>query len=75
VTRQSPVPVLADQSVHSPASALALASQHAASGLSVKVAGCGGLAHARQVDAIARAARLQTMVNCLIEPALSVLPG
>jgi len=75
VTRLSPVPVLADQSVRGPASALALASQHAASGLSVKVAGCGGLVNARQVDAIARAARLQTMVNCLIEPALSIAAG
>ncbi|MBN1147618.1 MAG: hypothetical protein JXA78_10210 [Anaerolineales bacterium] len=75
VTRNSPVPILADQSVAGPDSALQLAAQRAANGLSVKLAACGGIGCARQMDAIARAARLVTMVGCLIEPALLIAAG
>ena len=75
VTRHSPVPILADQSLTDPASAMEIASQHAAHGLSVKLATCGGLHCARQVDSIARAARLATMVGCINEPALLIAAG
>jgi L-alanine-DL-glutamate epimerase-like enolase superfamily enzyme len=75
VTKHSPVPVLAAQSVTGPAAALELASRRAADGLSVKVAACGGLRCARQVDTIARAARLSTMVGSLAEPALLTAAG
>ncbi len=75
VTAASPVLVLADQSVSSPTSALAAATQHAAHAFSVKVGACGGLGCARQVDSIARAAGLATMVSCLVEPALLTAAG
>jgi L-alanine-DL-glutamate epimerase-like enolase superfamily enzyme len=75
VTAQSPVPVLADQSVPGPAAALQMAAQRAASGLCVKVSRCGGLRCASQVDAIARAAQLSTMVSCVVEPALLISAG
>ena len=75
VTRRSPVPVLADESLRGPRSALALASQRAATGLSIKLATCGGLHCARQVDTIARAAQMATMVGCIHEPALLIAAG
>lgn len=75
VSELSPIPVLADQSVKGPASALDLATNHCAAGLSIKLATCGGLHCARQIDAIARAAHLSTMVSCFIEPALLVSAG
>jgi L-alanine-DL-glutamate epimerase-like enolase superfamily enzyme len=75
VTRQSPVPILAAQSVTGPASALEVASRKSADGISVKVAACGGLRCARQVDAIARAGKLATMIGCLPEPALLIAAG
>jgi L-alanine-DL-glutamate epimerase-like enolase superfamily enzyme len=75
VTQLSPVPVLADQSVTGPASALDLASRKICSGLSVKAATCGGIHCARQVDTIARAAGLSTMIGCLVEPALLIAAG
>ncbi len=75
VTESSPVPILADQSVTGPASALELAASHAANGLSIKLATCGGLRCARQIDAIARAARIATMIGCFIEPALLIAAG
>jgi L-alanine-DL-glutamate epimerase-like enolase superfamily enzyme len=75
VTQASPVPVLADESLQGPASALEIASQRAADGLSIKLVTCGGLRCARQVDAIARAAQLATMVGCVNEPALLIAAG
>lgn len=75
VTRHSPIPILADQSVYNPSSALDLAARRAVDGLSVKVSTCGGLRCARQVDTIARAAHLSTMVSCIIEPALLIAAG
>jgi len=75
VTKHSPVPILAAQSVRGPESALEVASRHAADGINVKVAGCGGLRCARQVDTIGRAAGLATIVGCLTEPALLVAAG
>ncbi len=75
VTSLSPVPILADQSVKGPASALELVAQRAVNGISIKLVACGGLHCARQVDAVARAARIATMVGCFIEPALLISAG
>lgn len=75
VTRNSAVPILADESVSDPPSALAIASRRAAHGLSIKLASCGGLHCAHHVDAIARAAGLATMVGCINEPALLIAAG
>jgi L-alanine-DL-glutamate epimerase-like enolase superfamily enzyme len=71
----SPIPILADQSVRGPSSALELAANHTVDGLSIKLATCGGLRCARQIDAIARAAHLDTMVSCFIEPAMLISAG
>jgi L-alanine-DL-glutamate epimerase-like enolase superfamily enzyme len=75
VTARSAVPILADESIVGPQSALQIAARRAADGLSVKLATCGGLRCARQIDAIARSARLATMVGCINEPALLVAAG
>ncbi len=75
VTKHSPVPILADESVMGPTSALEIATQRSADGLSVKLATCGGLRCARQVDTIARVAKMATMVGCVNEPALLTAAG
>lgn len=75
VTDMSPVTVVADQSLRGLDSALELAAGHIADGLSIKLATCGGLRCARQIDAIARAAHLATMAGCVIEPALLTAAG
>ena len=75
VNEHSPVPVLADQSVRGPASALQLAANRMVDGLSIKLATCGGLRCAGQIDAIARAAQMATMVGCFVEPALLISAG
>jgi L-alanine-DL-glutamate epimerase-like enolase superfamily enzyme len=75
VKEQSPVPILADQSARGPSSVLDLAAGEVSDGISVKMATCGGLRCAGQVDAIARAAKMATMVSCVIEPALLIAAG
>jgi L-alanine-DL-glutamate epimerase-like enolase superfamily enzyme len=75
VKRHSRVPVLADESVSGPASALSVAAERAADGMSVKLVTCGGLRCARQIDTIARAAHMSTMVSCVHEPALLTAAG
>ena len=75
VTENSPVPILADESLRGPASVLEIVNQRAAHGVSTKLASCGGLDCARQVDTIARAGHLSTMVGCLNEPALHIAAG
>jgi L-alanine-DL-glutamate epimerase-like enolase superfamily enzyme len=75
VTQHSPVPILADESVTEPPSALKIASSRAAHGMSVKLTTCGGLHCARQVDTIARSAHMETMVGCVHEPALLIAAG
>ncbi len=75
VTLHSQVPILADQAVSTPRSALRMAAGHCAHGFTVKVATAGGLRQAAQLDAIARAAHLLTMVSCVIEPRLMIAAG
>ncbi len=75
VTRQSPIPILADESVSQPPSALEVAKLRAADGMSVKLTACGGLRCARQIDTIARVAQMNTMVSCVNQPALLTAAG
>ncbi len=75
VTQHSPVPILADESVTEPPSALRLARSRAAHGMRVTLTTCGGLHCARQVDTIARSAHMETMVGCVHEPALLIAAG
>jgi L-alanine-DL-glutamate epimerase-like enolase superfamily enzyme len=75
VTKFSPIPILADQCVRQPDSALELAAHHFVDGLSVKLAVCGGIRNAQQIVTIARVAKLTTMISCIIEPALLVAAG
>lgn len=72
ITEQSPIPILADQSVVGPSSALQLATRHCADGISIKLAACGGIKRAQRMNAIARAAHLTTMVGCIHSPALLI---
>jgi L-alanine-DL-glutamate epimerase-like enolase superfamily enzyme len=75
VTKRSPVPILADESVSQPPSALEVAKRRAADGMSVKLSVCGGLRCARQIDTIARIAQMATMISCVNQPALLTAAG
>jgi L-alanine-DL-glutamate epimerase-like enolase superfamily enzyme len=66
VTRQSPVPVIADEAVLTPADALRVAATGAAHGINIKLAK-SGIAGALDIIGIARAARLRLMLGCMLE--------
>ena len=75
VTRHARIPVVADESIAGPELALQIAADRAADGLSVKLVMCGGLHCARQIDTIARAAKMSTMASCVHQPALLTAAG
>jgi len=64
---QSPVPVMADEACWSPADALELVGRRAVDALSVYVGKAGGMARAREICAIARAAGLPHDLNGALE--------
>ena len=68
ITKYSSLPILVDQSVTGPDSALQIAAGKMADGISVKMVSCGGFRCANQINSIAQAAGISTMVSCIIEP-------
>ncbi len=66
MTRESPVPVIADESVVDAAAAIKVAELGAAHGVNIKVAKAG-LFGALDIIAIARAAGLKLMLGCMLE--------
>lgn len=65
--RHSPLPIMADEGCWSPSDALELVSRGAVDALSVYVGKAGGLARARDVCAVAGAARLPHDLNGALE--------
>jgi L-Ala-D/L-Glu epimerase len=71
VTARAPVPVIADESVKSPADALRVARENAAHGINIKLAK-SGMADSLAIIAIARAAGLRLMLGCMMESDLGI---
>ena len=66
ITRHSPVPVIADESVRTPADAMRVARMDAAHGINVKLAK-SGLSDSLKIVAIAQSAGLDLMLGCMME--------
>ena len=64
------VPIMADESCFTPQDALAIARQHAASILSLKVTKSGGLLASLAIARVAEAAGMGCYVGCMIETSL-----
>lgn len=75
VTQSSKLPIIADQSISGIGSALKIATEKIADGLSLKMATCGGFRCADLINAICKAAGISTMVGCIIEPAHLISAG
>lgn len=67
------VPVMADEALHGPADAFALASMRAADVFAVKIAQSGGLAGAAHVAAIATAANIDLYGGTMLEGAVGTI--
>lgn len=67
------VPIMADEALHGPADAFALASMRAADVFAVKIAQSGGLAGAASVAAIALAAHIDLYGGTMLEGAIGTI--
>ena len=72
VSRHCAIPVMADESVFSPAQALELIRQDAAAYFNLKLCKAGGLHNARELAAVAAAGHRPCMLGCMSESRLGI---
>ena len=72
VTRHSWVPVMADESVFSPADALRIFQSRAADYINIKLMKCGGLTGALRIAAAAEIYGVECMIGCMLEAKIAV---
>ncbi len=72
VTERSYVPVLADESVFSPADALKIMQMRAADMVNIKLMKCGGLYNALKITSAAEVYGVECMIGCMLEAKISV---
>ncbi len=68
--RRSPLPLFADESVHTAADIPRLAG--AFDGINIKLQKCGGIGEALRMIAVARAHGMKVMLGCMIESSLAI---
>jgi L-alanine-DL-glutamate epimerase-like enolase superfamily enzyme len=72
VRRNSPVPIMADESVHSPQDALRLIRAEAVDLINIKLMKCGGILNGRKIAEVAEAARVPCMIGCMSESEIGI---
>jgi L-Ala-D/L-Glu epimerase len=72
VRQGSPIPIMADESLHSPVDAIRLIKAEAVDYFNIKIMKSGGMRHALQISTIAEAADIRCMVGCMSETRLGL---
>ena len=72
VPRHASVPVLADESVFSPADALRIMQTGAADFVNIKLMKCGGITNALRIASAAEVYGVECMIGCMLEAKISV---
>ena len=75
VKRNSPIPIMADESVHSPEDAIRLIKAEAVDLINIKLMKSGGILKARKIAAIAEAAGIPCMIGCMGESEIGIAAG
>ncbi|MEM3730442.1 MAG: dipeptide epimerase [Candidatus Bathyarchaeia archaeon] len=75
VKRNSPIPIMADESVHSPEDALRLIKAEAIDLINIKLMKSGGIHKAKKIAAVAEAAGIQCMIGCMGESEIGIAAG
>jgi o-succinylbenzoate synthase len=72
VRKHSPVPIMADESVHSPEDALRLIEAEAVDFINIKLMKSGGILKGRRIAEVAEAAGIPCMIGCMGESQLGI---
>jgi L-alanine-DL-glutamate epimerase-like enolase superfamily enzyme len=72
VRKNSPIPVMADESVHSPADAMRLIKAEAVDLINIKLMKCGGILRGKRIAEVAEAAKVPCMIGCMSESSLGI---
>jgi L-alanine-DL-glutamate epimerase-like enolase superfamily enzyme len=75
IQRESPIPIMADESLTTAGQALQLAMPKRVELFNIKLMKVGGISGALVVDAIAESARIRVMAGCMDESALGIAAG
>ncbi len=75
VKRNSPIPIMADESIHSPEDALHLIKAEAIDLINIKLMKSGGIHKAKKIAAIAEAAGIPCMIGCMGESEIGIAAG
>jgi len=75
VRKNSPIPVMADESAHSPEDTLRLTQAEAVDLINIKLMKSGGIHKARKIAAIAEAAGIPCMIGCMGESEIGIAAG
>ncbi len=75
VRKNSPIPIMADESVHSPEDALRLIQAEAVDLINIKLMKSGGILKGRKIADIAEAAGIPCMIGCMGESEIGIAAG
>jgi L-alanine-DL-glutamate epimerase-like enolase superfamily enzyme len=72
VRKDSPVPIMADESVHSPQDAMRLIQAEAVDSINIKLMKSGGILKGRKIADVAEAAGIPCMIGCMGESGIGI---